>query len=175
MSSDVEQVDEAAGGLIGIGAAVLLVLVVGPILVAATVAGWVWQRLRWPVWSLLAAATGAITLVALAGWGPGYVDAYHSVWLGLSTSAGWPQASTVLSQVAPVALAGGLALAMPIVGVQRLRESRAEAEARPQEGDDGPDLAARLRAWWHSRRLARSPFARRSFVLWVSESLLPKE
>lgn len=173
--SDAEQVDEAAGSLIGIGAAVLLVLVLAPILVVTTVAGWVWQRFRWPFWSLLGAATGAITLVALTGQGPGYIGAYHAAWQALSTEAGWPGTSVLLAQAAPVAFAGGLAAASGVVGVQRLRAHRAEAAVRPQEGDDGPGLRARLRGWWHGRRLDRQPTNRRSAALFLSECLLPKE
>lgn len=166
-----EQPQDAADKLAGWAVGGLLLLVVAPILLAVVVVGFAWQRSRWPIWSLLAAAVGATALVAATGTGPDYLAAYQAAWEALSTPAPWPSWSDFAAQMAPVAAAAGLWLALPVVAVHRRREEDAKRPASQRQ--HRPSLLARLRGAWGGWWLRRHPCTRASVLVALARRLPP--
>lgn len=172
MADAVHQSQDAADRLAGWAVGALLLALVAPVVVTTTVAGWVWQRARWPLWTLLAAATATTAAVALTGAGSGYLDAYHAVWIAASSPAPMPAWSELVLAVAPTAAAAGLVLALPVVAVQRYRDVDWQEEGGQQ--DHGPGLVVRVRRWWTRRYLAGHTCTRPSLSVAVHRLLPPR-
>lgn len=143
--------DDAAGWVVlaVVGAAA------APILAAAAVAVWWWERHRWPAWTLSVAAAATTGLVVTTGSGPGYPAALRAVWEAAATPAPWPAWTTLAAQAVPVAAAGGLWVALPVVAWRHRHDQTSTTDAG---GSPGP--ASRLRGLWSGWWLRRHPCTR---------------
>lgn len=139
------------GMLVGaaVPAVATILLAVVPIVAAVLAVSWVWEQTGWPVWALgLAAAAGIYAAVisgSVAWYGRAAGLAFEVAAAGELATVGPLWWIEWVGLTAPLAIAAGLALALPLL-VRESSVRRALAWVRPRWGDEPEDQDRHLQA-----------------------------
>lgn len=170
-----EVVDQAAGWVVG----AIAVLAIAPIALASAVLAWLWERRRLPLAVLFVLAAAGVWWVGAAEHYRAYGHVLRILWVatrdGQWAAVGPGDWLRMAGWVAPTAVAGGAALALPVVALRRWRTHDQPAPAgQPTTAGGargGPGLVGRLRGWLVARRAAHQPDTRAGLLVALSRRL----